>query len=691
MEQTIETIHATPGRMRIRLVGMKEEIEILEAILRSIPGVYSASYSEITNTVVLYYSESYSHWDIIKGIKLRFNLKKPKTSFQTKWLQDPKIKDMRLVLLSAVVEKFFISTSPLGILALFRPTAITTLYASRETIIAGFKSIFQPNEDTLTTSAMVASMIKGSPSSAFIIYVMTTISELLNEYTIEQTRGYVKGMMDVGVKNAWFITESGSEVKTPVDQIQKGDRVMVFQGNKIPFDGEVIKHTAEVDESAITGEYLPLKVEPGSYVYAGTVVVEGKIAIEVAEIGEDLTVNRMIRLIEEAQEKQATIQTTSENFTKKVIPVSFILAAGIYVITKDWNRVLNMLVIDYVCGVKLSTATAISATIGQSAQKGVLIKGGHILEKLADVNTLLLDKTGTITEGMPVVTKIHALEGYTEEEVLAYAASVEEHSTHPIASAVLNEATKRGVKALSHKDETVENHVGHGVLAWIGEEKVLAGSAEFLRDHDVEVKKGTLNGILISKGTTVIGVIEVDDKIRKGMPELISRLKEHHIDEVIMITGDQEATAKKIAEEAGIDTYIAKAMPEDKARIVQQIKEDERKVVMMIGDGINDAPALAYADVGVTLGAKMTDIAMETADIVVHSENPLLIDDSIQQSIRAMKAIRQNILVTLVINTGAILLGTFGVIRPVIGAAVHNAATIGVVLNSAKLMLKRDD
>ncbi len=691
MKQTIEKLHVTPGRVRIRLNGVQEDHGLIEAKMRMIPGVTSATYSEITRTAILYFAKSITVSEVIKTARVHFHKNEASKSAKKSWLRDPKLKDMKIVLISAIVEKMFITSAPLGVSALFRPTSIATLFASRKTIFNGIKSVLKPNEDTLTTSAMVASMLRGSPSSAFIIYVMSTISELLNEYTIEQTRGYVRGIMDVDVKHAWLISPNGSEVKVSVDQIQKGDHVMVFQGDMIPFDGEIINYEGEVDQSAITGEYLPVKVGPGSYVYAGTIVAEGKIAFQVDEIGEDLTVNRMIRMIEEAQVKQGNIQTSTQNFTKKVIPLSFIMAAGIYFVTKDWNRVLNMLVIDYVCGVNLSTATAISATIGQSAQTGALIKGGHILEKLADVNTLVLDKTGTITMGMPVVTQIYVSEGYTEEEVLAYSASVEEHSTHPIASAILNEAKKRGIIALIHQDETVENHVGKGVLAWIEGEIVLTGSADFLRSHGVEINENTEASILVAKGKELIGGIEIDDEVRPGIVELIKRLKENKVDECIMLTGDNEKEAASIAAQVGIDRYIANAMPEEKAEFVRALKEDENRVVMMVGDGINDAPALAYSDVGVTLGAKMTDIAMETADMVIHSENPLLIADSIDQSIKAKNVIRQNILVTLVINTGAIVFGTLGVIRPVVGAAVHNAATIGVVLNSTRLMLKGDD
>lgn len=690
MKRKIAILHSIPGRTRISIPSI-EEVSVLEARLRTIPGVYSANCSPLTSTAVLYHEGPWlvPNWRVYLSKSLQSSKEKLGVARLSTW-QHPKVKDLKLVALSAIAQKILLSSAPVGYMTLLRPVALSTLYASRDIIFNGLRSIFKPNEDTLTTAAVIASLLKGSPSSALIIFGMSTISELLNEYTMQQTRGFVRDMMEVDTKFAWLITETGSEKKVSVEHIKPGDCVMVFQGEKVPFDGEVINHAAQVDQSAITGEYLPVHLKKKSYVFAGSVVIEGKIAFRVEKTGEDLTVNRMIRLIENAQEKQATIQTTSETFTKQVVPLSFLLAGAIYLVTRDWNRVLNMLVIDYVCGVQLSTATAISATIGKAAQQGILVKGGQSLEKLAKVDTVVFDKTGTITEGRPIVTNIFTYEGYSEQQVLAYAASVEEHSTHPLASAILEKAKAEEISPLPHQDETLENYVGKGILVKIDDENVLAGNLQLMREHDITVPDHAYDGIYIGKGNRLIGIIQIEDQVRPGINPLIRQLKQDGLKECIMLTGDNKPSAQKVMKQTEMDRFVANAMPATKTNFVKSLKQDNARTIMMVGDGINDAPALAYADIGLTMGAKKTDIAMETADIVVHSDNPLLIYEAVQLSKNAMRIIKQNIKVTLLINTGAIVLGTFGIIPPVVGAAVHNTATIGVVLNSAKLLVKQN-
>lgn len=681
-------VHAIPGRTRVKCIAQIENPSLLEAIIRNTTQVISAEVRRESNSIVIYHVTEQLPEDCIKLFMDRAlaepSYLKQKISFAMK---QPKVKELGITLSALVVERLLLGPAAGGLRSLLRPTSLSLIYASRDIIFNGLRSVLKPNEDTLTTAAIGASLLKGTPFSAIVIFGMSAVSELLNEYTIGQTRGFIRDMMEVGDTFAWKITGDGTEVKVPSATIVPGDSVMIFQGDKIPFDGEAIAHEAEVDQSAITGEYLPVHIEKGCFVFAGSVVTEGKIAIRVERTGEDLTVSRMIRMIEEAQDKQSAVQLSSQNFTKQVVPMSFLLAGAIYFITRDWNRVLNMLVIDYVCGVQLSTATAISATIGNAAQQGILMKGGQTIEKLAQADTVVLDKTGTITEGLPIVTAIHTYDGWSEEEVLSYAASVEEHSTHPLASAILTEAARLHVKSKPHDDETMENHVGRGVSVTVDGEPVFAGSLEFLREQGIAPDGTFPQGIYLGVGKRLVGIFEIQDKIRPGMNNLLQKMKDNGIKERIMLTGDNDKAAKQVMKNSNIDRYSANQMPEDKAEMITLLKQSG-KVVMMIGDGINDAAALATADVGIAMGGKKTDIAMETADVVIHSDNPILIDEAGELSRKAMRIIRQNIRITLVINTGAILLGTFGMIPPVVGAAVHNAATIGVVANSAKLLLK---
>ncbi|REB07223.1 cadmium-translocating P-type ATPase [Sporosarcina sp. BI001-red] len=683
-----EIVHAIPGRTRVKCTIRIENPSLLEAIIRNMTQVISANVRRDSNSVVIYHETEQLPKEIIQLFMNRAlaepsRLKRRTTSA----MKHPKVKELGITLTALVVERMLLGPASGGLRSLLRPTSLSLIYASRDIISNGLRSVLKPNEDTLTTAAIGASLLKGTPFSAIVIFGMSAVSELLNEYTIGQTRGFIRDMMEIGETFAWKITDDGTEVKVPSETIVPGDAVMIFQGDKVPFDGEAIAHEAEVDQSAITGEYLPVHIKKGCFLFAGSVVTEGKIAIRVERTGEDLTVSRMIRMIEEAQDKQSSVQLSSQNFTKQVVPMSFLLAGAIYFITRDWNRVLNMLVIDYVCGVQLSTATAISATIGNAAQQGILMKGGQTIEKLAKADTVVLDKTGTITEGLPIVTAIHTYEGWSKEEVLSYAASVEEHSTHPLASAILTEAARLNVKSKPHDDETMENHVGRGVSVIVDDEPVFAGSLEFLKEQGIALDGDIPQGIYLGVGNRLVGIFEIQDKIRPGMNDLLQKMKNNGIKERIMLTGDNESAAKQVMENSFIDHYSANQMPEDKAEMINRLKQNG-KIVMMIGDGINDAAALATADVGIAMGGKKTDIAMETADVVIHSDNPILIDEAGELSRKAMRIIRQNIRITLVINTGAILLGTFGMIPPVVGAAVHNAATIGVVANSAKLLLK---
>lgn len=688
MDTTYKVIHSIPGRTRISWIGQIDSSAKTEALLRNIPGVIAAEVRSESHSIIIYHETA----RLPEGCSMLFNTiaKRESSHFSQRvtWaLKQPKVKELGFAVGSLIVERILLGPGIGGIRALIRPSSITLLFASRDIIVNGLRSALKPNEDTLTTAAIGASLLKGTPFSAIVIFGMTTVSELLNDYTIGQTRGYIRDMMEVGDTFAWKITDDGSELKVPSESIVPDDLVIVFQGDKIPFDGEAIAHEATVDQSAITGEYLPIRVQSGNFLFAGSVVTEGKIALRVERTGEDLTVSRMIRMIEEAQDKQSSAQLSSQKFTKQVVPLSFLLAGTIYFMTRDWNRVLNMLVIDFVCGVQLSTATAISATIGNAAQQGILMKGGQTIEMLAKTDTVVLDKTGTITEGLPVVTKVHTYNDWSIEDVVSYAASVEEHSTHPLAGAVLAEAERLNVQAKPHDDETLENYVGRGVSVIIDGATVSVGSLSFLEEQGIDMNGAYPQGIYLGVDNSLVGIFEIQDKIRPGMNELLRKMKMNGIQERIMMTGDNDKAARQVMEVAHIDTYYADQMPIDKANMIERLKENG-KTVMMIGDGINDAAALTLSDVGIAMGGKKTDIAMETADIVIHSDNPILIDEAGELSRKAMKVIRQNVRITLVINTGAILLGTFGLIPPVIGAAVHNAATIGVVANSAKLLLK---
>ncbi len=693
MVYNLALIHSIPGRTRLNLGKKFGNGKKIEAFFRSIPSVYSATYTNETGSLLLYHDPQIKWKELFQKdskVIAKEELMKSNTPAKAKF---PMIEI--LACFSAFIIEI-VKSSPIpapGLINLTRPSSLAVLLSSYRIIKNGMLSVLtngKPNADTLTSAALLASIIKGNPKSALIIYLMSTISEWLTDFTAYKTRNYVRDMLSVKADSVWKVDESGREVKVPVDQVKAEDQVVVFQGEKVVVDGKILNGTAVVDESSITGEYIPKELTKGDSVFAGSVVVEGSIKIMVEKAGDDTAISRMIHLIEEAQTKQAPIQSIANRLTEKLVPISFALAGLVYVVTRDWNKVLNMLVIDYVCGLKLSTATAISSSIGFAAKNGILLKGGQTIEMLAQIDTVILDKTGTITEGRPVVTKIIPFAGMTKDEVLSIAASAEEHSSHPIAEAICNKAIELNLPIPEH--EELEMIVGKGIKVTIDDKLVLVGSKRFLTEWNISIDplinseiNRDENMVFVSHDQQLIGMIVLEDKVREGMKRAINQMRRHGVDEVMMLTGDLYHPAKKIADELGMDSFVAEALPEDKANFVMNYK-NKTDHLMMVGDGINDAPALAFANVGITLGTKRTDIAVETADVIVTADDPLALAEVIKLSQKTMKLIYQNMIVTILVNSGAILLGTLGFITPVIGAAIHNAATIAVVLNSGKII-----
>ncbi|KGX91060.1 ATPase [Pontibacillus halophilus JSM 076056 = DSM 19796] len=685
--RTHHVIHALPGRTRLKL-NTDVTPELIEAIYRGIPGVYSASYTTETRSLLVHHDPLLHPNHLTKVLP-------------TKGLNSRTHKEELLLTLGAfAIDLLFPSKSFVGLKALIRPGALASLYASTPILSNGTKGLIEarkPNADTLSTTAILASLLKGSPQSALVILFMSTLSEMITDHTAQRTSRYVRDMMNLDVPYVWKVNERGNEEKVSIHDVKCGDQIAVFEGEKISADGVVETGYASIDESSITGEYVPKDVTIGEPVYAGTILKSGNIRLTVDKVGADTAVSQIVQLIEDAQTKKAPIQTHADQLSERLVPVSFGLAAMIYLVTGSWERVLNMLVIDFVCGIKLSTATAISASIGKAARQGALIKGGEFVEKLASIDTTILDKTGTITRGKPVVKKVIPYNGYSERELLRYVASAEEHSSHPIAEAMVNLAREWKLDIPEHDHDQLQQIVGHGVKATVSEKTVLVGNKKLLLREKVEAnglkfvdklsKSG--NTVYVALDGQVAGVIVIDDAIRTGMKRTVNQLRRQGVDEVVMVTGDREHIAKDVHHELQLDAYYAEVLPHEKADYVRRYKKGGHSV-MMVGDGINDAPALAYADVGVTLGGKRTDIAVEASDVVLTSDNPILLSDVIHLSKRTMQTIHQNFTITIAINSAAILLGAFGTIAPIVGAAIHNAATIGVVLNSTKLLLKEE-
>ncbi|ANS52382.1 ATPase [Bacillus thuringiensis] len=696
MFDSIHVVHSLPGRTRLQVKSTVHPV-MIESLVRSLPQVFSATYTCETNSLLVYHDTALSFLNLKEWLANFLSFKRKLNQHIFSWRQLAPVAACAGVFLM----NWYIQRNQLGPIwktVAYWVTMTTSVFTSYKVIKDGIANVVKErkaNANTLTTASIFASFYLKNPGSALIITLMSTISELLTAYTSEKTKQYIHSVLELDIAYAWRLNEQQIEQKVRLEHIQVEDTVVVFTGEKIPVDGVVLAGIGVIDESSITGEYMPKEVGKGAQVYAGSILQNGQLHIRVEKIGDDTAISRIVKLLEEAQEKQAPIQNIADTLAEKMVPVSFGLAIATFILTRNMNRTMNMLVIDFICGIKLSTATALYAGMGKAAKKGAIIKGSNYLEELAKVGTVVLDKTGTITEGTPVVEHVIPCEGYEKEDVIKWAAVVERNSSHPIAEAVIKQADEWGIKIPKRDDNVqVDTIVGKGICTYLEGKHIAVGSLRFMKELQVNMESGIKNVdkdaniIYVAYNRELVGTVRIFDKIRSGMYRTIRDLRQQGIKDVIMLTGDKQAVAQEMSDRLGLDRCHAEALPEDKTKYVKIYGRKNR--VMMVGDGINDAPALAHANVGVTMGAKRTDIASEASDIIITSDHPEMLSELIGLSKKTMNVIKQNFIVTFVINGAAILFGAVGIFSPVIGAAIHNAATIGVVCNSARILWEGD-
>ena len=578
--------------------------------------------------------------------------------------------------------------------------SLLVLAISRNFIKTGIGGLIeerQPNADTLTTTAVIASVLAGKPESSLMLLALSNGAEMLTSYAAEKARTHISGLLSLGQRDVWLVekTPKGEvERKVPVEEVRPGDTIAVHAGEKIVIDGRVLRGNAAVTQASVTGESAPAMKKEGTPVYAGSVVEAGELVIAVEKVGSDTSLAHIVHLVEEAQTRRAPVQNFADQMANYLVPVSFLGAAIVYGATRDWGRVLNLLFIDFSCGLKLSTATAMSAAIAAAAKRGILVKGGNYIEALARTDTVVLDKTGTLTVGIPEITFIRTASGVTEKEMILLAASAEEHSVHPLAVAIQKYVEEKAWQAPQHRSS--KTIVARGMLAEVPDFEgftggtIRVGSRRFLQENgvtdpeDLAASTSGKNVLFVARDTRLIGVIGIEDPIRPKMKKTLNQLRRCGVDEIVMLTGDSKAVAAEVARDMDVDSYHAEILPEDKSRYVNELKQ--RGTVMMVGDGINDAPALAFADVGVSLGGRQTDIAAESSAVTIHGEDPIRLVEALRLGRRTMHLVHQNFKATLLVNSSAMLLGALGAISPLAAAAIHNTATLAVVLNSCRIL-----
>ena len=556
--------------------------------------------------------------------------------------------------------------------------------------------------DALVSAATVASLILRENVVALTVLWLLNIGEYLQDLTLRRTRRAISELLRGSQDTAWIRlsegTEAGTELQVPIDTLQIGDEVVIHDHVAIPVDGEVVDGEAVVNQSAITGENLPVSVTVGAHVHAGSVVVRGRLVVRAGAVGNQTTIGRIITRVEEAQNDRAPIQTIGENFSRRFVPTSFIVSAITLAITGDVRRAMTMLLIACPCAVGLSTPTAISAAIGNGARRGILIKGGSHLEQAGRIDAIVFDKTGTLTVGRPVVTNIVAMhKDWQPEQVLAYAASSEIHSRHPLAEAVIRSTEERHISIPPH--EECEVLVGLGMRTWADGRTLLLGSPGLLRSEKVRVSKKASEWVdklrrqaetplLLAVDGKLVGLISLRDEVRPEAAEVLTKLRANGIRRVVMLTGDHPDIARVVADELGIDEWRAEVMPEDKLEVVREL-QSEGYVVGMVGDGINDAPALAAADIGIAMGLAGTDVAVETADVALANDDLHRLLDVRDLGARAVDVIRENYGMSIAVNAAGLIIGAGGALSPVLAAILHNASSVAVVANSSRLIRYR--
>ena len=713
-----EVVHKIRGRIRIKsralkyLGNMKQNIE---KQLEEVRYINSAKISSITGTIVIYFTDiTVTEENLIALLQNTLNV------YLVEIYKNEKIENNKQIVIERklqeespeeIIKKITaaggllaynifkkVPAEPMtGLKKIFNFNTLSIISLAAPVIKNGIGSLIRnkrPNADTLSSSAIISSLLLGKEKTALTIMILEEFAELLTVYTMKKTRGAIKDMLSVGENFVWKQIDTNNIKKVSIDEIQKGDKIVVQTGEKISVDGVIIKGEAFIDQSSITGEYMPVTKKAGESVFAGTIIKNGNITIEAEKVGDDRTVSRIIKLVEDANFNKAQIQNYADTFSAQLIPLNFLLAGIVYVATKNIQKAMSMLVIDYSCGIRLSTAAAFSAAINTAAKNGILIKGSNYIEELSKADTIIFDKTGTITEGKPSVQTIKVLDkSIKENTMLAYAAAAEETSSHPLAVAILNEVKDRGIEIPLHEENKIV--LARGIETVVDGKVIRVGSKKFMEENGIPTEKNheevkVILGrgeilIYISRDNKLIGLLGVTDPPRENIKKTINRLRGQGIDEIILLTGDLEQQAHTIASRMAIDSYESELLPEDKAKNILTLQSRGGKVIM-IGDGINDAPALSYANIGIALGSTRTDVAMEAADVTITKDDPLLVPEVIGLSKKTISTIKENFAMAIGVNSFALVLGATGILPAIYSSVIHNLSTILVVGNSLKLL-----
>lgn len=667
-----------------------EEADKADAYLKSITGIDDVTVYERTGDLIIYYS--FDRSELIE-ILAHFSF------------ENDEVKNIEIVGTARLVQREYEEKLIMTIiLRYFRkifyplPLRIALAYIkSIKYILKALKSLAkgQLNVSVLDAVAITVSLIRGDFETASSVMFLLKIGEILEEWTHKKSVSDLANTMSLGIEKVWLKNKNDEEVLVSTNKVNVGDKIVLRTSNMIPLDGEVIDGGVTVNQSAITGESVAVNKTVGSRVYAGTVVESGECIIKVTQINGQGKYDRIVKMIEDSEKLKSSLESKASNLADRLVPFSLFGTIFTYAITRNVTKALSILMVDYSCALKLTMPVAVLSAINECSNYNATVKGGKYLEALSKANVIVFDKTGTLTNAHPKVADIITFGNNDKAEMLRLAACLEEHFPHSVANAVVNEAKARG---LDHAEQhsKVEYIVAHGISSLVGNEKVVIGSYHFVFEdenctvpQDEQDKFNTIpneySQLYMAINRTLVAVICIEDPIKDNVKQTLDDLRANGIDKIVMMTGDSERTAKAVAEKLGIDEYHAEVMPEDKAMFIKKMQTDGNSVIM-VGDGINDSPALSKADVGIAISSGAA-IAREIADITVSSDDLNSLVTLKEISNLLMARIRSNYRYIISFNTALIVLGVVGLIPPTTSAFLHNASTLAFTLKSmTKLM-----
>lgn len=572
------------------------------------------------------------------------------------------------------------------------------LYKSLPYLKEGLKSLWQRKMDVaiLDATAIGISILRRDMATASSIMYLLGVGELLEEWTHKKSVDDLAKNMAIKVDNVWLKTPSGEEVLVPLSHVKEGDALILRTGAMIPIDGTVTEGEAMVNQAALTGEPIPVVKVKDKAVYAGTVIEEGSLTILVDKPLSESRYARIVTMIEESEKLKSGVQASAESLADKLVPFSFLGAGLAYLFTRNLNKALAFLMVDFSCALKLTMPLAVLSAMKEASQSSIVIKGGKFLEAIAEAETIVFDKTGTLTKASPIVHEVIALDGNDRDEMLRIAACLEEHFPHSVATAVVNQAKKEG---LTHEEmhSKVEYIIAHGIASEIEDKRILIGSYHFIfEDEGVSVEEkdkailenlpAHFSHLYMAINHKLAAILLIEDPIREEAKAMIEALKSLGV-KPVMMTGDSYRTAKAVSEALGFEEFYAEVLPEDKADFVKKEKASGKKVIM-IGDGVNDSPALSASDCGIAM-QDSSSLAQEISDVTISSNDLESLITLIKLSRALMKRINHNYHTVTGFNGGLIALGFLGLLSPGLSALLHNGSTLAIALKSMSPLLKR--